>query len=280
MRPVLGPVRHRPGPGRGRPGRAGAGPAAAARRSARPGADRAACRPWPGCATRPRPAAWPAPSWPPPASTTATPPRRPGWPRASSAGTSGQVSDSLECLGRPPGTAGVSPPMPAIPSRCWRSPPPWPTSADWRGRGYPARRRQPGAARHRGPGGTVDPARPHPSGRRPPGPGRRRGPGGPGHRPDTRRARVRRGRAPRAGHDRAASRRHRGRGPAHGRAGRPRCPQFAGVYARAETTAAQAQVTEARDGPAAALGHLRSSLRRPGRPGPGSSPATPPPRPG
>ncbi|HEX5289400.1 MAG TPA: AAA family ATPase [Streptosporangiaceae bacterium] len=35
-------------------------------------------------------------------------------------------------------------------------------------------------------------------------------------------------------------------------------PQFADVYARPETTAAQAQVTEARDGPAAALGHLRS----------------------
>jgi DNA-binding CsgD family transcriptional regulator/tetratricopeptide (TPR) repeat protein len=35
-------------------------------------------------------------------------------------------------------------------------------------------------------------------------------------------------------------------------------PRFADVYARPETTAAQAQVTEARDGPAAALGHLRS----------------------
>ena len=34
-------------------------------------------------------------------------------------------------------------------------------------------------------------------------------------------------------------------------------PQFADLYARAETTAAEAQVTEARDGPAAALGHLR-----------------------
>ena len=33
-------------------------------------------------------------------------------------------------------------------------------------------------------------------------------------------------------------------------------PQFADVYARAETTTAQAQITEARDGPAAALGHL------------------------
>jgi DNA-binding CsgD family transcriptional regulator len=34
-------------------------------------------------------------------------------------------------------------------------------------------------------------------------------------------------------------------------------PQFADLYARAETTTAQAQITEARDGPAAALGHLR-----------------------
>jgi DNA-binding CsgD family transcriptional regulator len=34
-------------------------------------------------------------------------------------------------------------------------------------------------------------------------------------------------------------------------------PQFADIYARPETTAAEAQVTEARDGPAAALGHLR-----------------------
>jgi DNA-binding NarL/FixJ family response regulator len=34
-------------------------------------------------------------------------------------------------------------------------------------------------------------------------------------------------------------------------------PQFADIYARPETAAAQAQITEARDGPAAALGHLR-----------------------
>jgi hypothetical protein len=34
-------------------------------------------------------------------------------------------------------------------------------------------------------------------------------------------------------------------------------PQFADVYARPETTAAEAQITEARDGPAAALGRLR-----------------------
>jgi DNA-binding CsgD family transcriptional regulator len=34
-------------------------------------------------------------------------------------------------------------------------------------------------------------------------------------------------------------------------------PQFADLYARAETTMAEAQVTEAREGPAAALGHLR-----------------------
>jgi DNA-binding CsgD family transcriptional regulator len=34
-------------------------------------------------------------------------------------------------------------------------------------------------------------------------------------------------------------------------------PQFAYLYARAETTMAEAQITEARDGPAAALGHLR-----------------------
>jgi DNA-binding CsgD family transcriptional regulator len=34
-------------------------------------------------------------------------------------------------------------------------------------------------------------------------------------------------------------------------------PQFADIYARPETTLAQAQITEARDGPQAALGHLR-----------------------
>ena len=34
-------------------------------------------------------------------------------------------------------------------------------------------------------------------------------------------------------------------------------PQFADIYARSETTVAEAQITEARDGPAAALGHLR-----------------------
>jgi DNA-binding CsgD family transcriptional regulator len=34
-------------------------------------------------------------------------------------------------------------------------------------------------------------------------------------------------------------------------------PQLADIYARAETTVAEAQTTEARDGPAAALGHLR-----------------------
>jgi DNA-binding NarL/FixJ family response regulator len=34
-------------------------------------------------------------------------------------------------------------------------------------------------------------------------------------------------------------------------------PQFADIYARPETTLAEAQITEARDGPAAVLGHLR-----------------------
>ena len=34
-------------------------------------------------------------------------------------------------------------------------------------------------------------------------------------------------------------------------------PQFADIYARPETTMAEAQITEARHGPAAALGHLR-----------------------
>src|SRR5262249_56624248 len=34
-------------------------------------------------------------------------------------------------------------------------------------------------------------------------------------------------------------------------------PHFAGLYARAETTLAQAQISEARDGPAAAIGHIR-----------------------
>jgi hypothetical protein len=34
-------------------------------------------------------------------------------------------------------------------------------------------------------------------------------------------------------------------------------PQLADIYARAETTLAQAQITEARTGPAAALGLVR-----------------------
>ena len=47
-------------------------------------------------------------------------------------------------------------------------------------------------------------------------------------------------------------------------------PQFADFYARPETLVAEAQVTEARDGPAAARGHLRGS----GRPaGPARAPA-------
>ena len=45
-------------------------------------------------------------------------------------------------------------------------------------------------------------------------------------------------------------------------------PQFADLYARPETTVAEAQITEARDGPAAALGHLRQLCADlPARPG-------------
>jgi DNA-binding CsgD family transcriptional regulator len=45
---------------------------------------------------------------------------------------------------------------------------------------------------------------------------------------------------------------------AHHIASRPApMPHVPGLYARAETTMAQAQITEARDGPAAAIGHLR-----------------------
>ncbi len=52
-------------------------------------------------------------------------------------------------------------------------------------------------------------------------------------------------------------------------AGRPiTSPQFADIYARTETSMAEAQITEAHDGPAAALGHLRQlcadPLARPG----------------
>jgi DNA-binding CsgD family transcriptional regulator len=50
--------------------------------------------------------------------------------------------------------------------------------------------------------------------------------------------------------DIAASAQHIARRPATS-------PQFADIYARPETIAAEAQVTEARDGPAVALGHLR-----------------------
>jgi DNA-binding CsgD family transcriptional regulator/tetratricopeptide (TPR) repeat protein len=45
-------------------------------------------------------------------------------------------------------------------------------------------------------------------------------------------------------------------------------PHFADIYARSETTMAQAQITEARDGQAAALGHLRGPFADlPARPG-------------
>jgi DNA-binding CsgD family transcriptional regulator len=50
--------------------------------------------------------------------------------------------------------------------------------------------------------------------------------------------------------DIAAAARHIARRPATS-------PQFADIYARPETSAAEAQITEARDGPAAALGHVR-----------------------
>jgi tetratricopeptide (TPR) repeat protein len=50
--------------------------------------------------------------------------------------------------------------------------------------------------------------------------------------------------------DIAAAAQHLASRPASG-------PQFADLYARPETTAAEAQITEARDGPAAALGPLR-----------------------
>src|SRR6516225_4941663 len=43
-------------------------------------------------------------------------------------------------------------------------------------------------------------------------------------------------------------------------AGRPApMPHFPGLYARVETTLAQAQITEARDGPAAAISHIRQA---------------------
>jgi DNA-binding CsgD family transcriptional regulator len=61
--------------------------------------------------------------------------------------------------------------------------------------------------------------------------------------------------------DIAAAARHIARRPVPG-------PQFAGLYARTETTVAEAQIAEACDGPAAALGHLgqvRAGL--PDRPG-------------
>jgi len=50
--------------------------------------------------------------------------------------------------------------------------------------------------------------------------------------------------------DLAAAARHLARRPATG-------PQFADIYARPESAVAEAQITEARDGPAATLGHLR-----------------------
>ncbi len=61
--------------------------------------------------------------------------------------------------------------------------------------------------------------------------------------------------------DIAAAARHIACRPATG-------PQFADIYARPETTLAQAQITEARDGPASALGHLRQLCADlPARPG-------------
>ena len=64
-----------------------------------------------------------------PASTTATPPRRPCSPARSSPGTAARSATGSSCCAMRRGTAPGSLPMPAMSSRCSRSPPPWSTCA-------------------------------------------------------------------------------------------------------------------------------------------------------
>ena len=127
--------------------------------------------------------------------------------RAVLAWDGGQISDALDLLREAArhGT-GILPGCPPCPAaaraRRWPGRP----APARRGGGHPPRRGQSGAGQYPGAGGAVPAACPHPPGRRPAGGGRRRGPGGSGRRPGPRRARVRRGRARRAGRDRAAPR--------------------------------------------------------------------------
>jgi hypothetical protein len=124
--------------------------------------------------------------------------------RAVFAWDSGRLSDGLELMRDAARHRDLCrcPPGPAAAHARRRPGRPAPAR---RGAGHPARRGQSGAGQHPGAGGAVPAACPHPPGSRPAS-GGRRGPGGPGRRPDPRRARVRRGRACRAGRDRAAPR--------------------------------------------------------------------------
>ena len=64
-----------------------------------------------------------------PASTTVTPPRRLASPARSSPGTAARSATRSTCCARRRGTAPGPARMPAMPSRCSRSPPPWSTCA-------------------------------------------------------------------------------------------------------------------------------------------------------
>ena len=256
MRPVLGPVRRRPGPGRRRPGPAGTGPAAAAWRPAGPGADRAPAGPGRAARRTRRPGSRHRPGRAGPARQ----PRRGGGPASparSSAGTAARSATALSCCAMRRGTAPGSLRMPAMSSRCSRSPPPWSTCAS------SARRRISSAPRTTRRCGTSRPqaalsllrARIHLAA------GRladaaadgqaalaiARALGAHGYAATAHSVlsviELRRG-------DIAAAAQHLACRPAAS-------PQFADIYARPETTVAEAQITEARDGPAAALGHLR-----------------------
>ena len=148
-------------------------------------------------------------------SMTAIPSWRPWPPAQSPPGTTARSPRRSGCCVTPRATAPGTPPMPAIPSRCSRSPPPLSTSASSMkltvSSAPPTTRRCTTSQPNRG----CTFARPHPPGQRPLGRRRRRRAGGPGQRRDAGSLRVRLDRTLRPGCDRAAPRRHRGRNPAH-----------------------------------------------------------------
>ena len=230
--------------------------AAATARPARPGDGRASAGLGRACTTS-SPGRWPAPSSPTQASMTAMPSWRPWSPARSSAGTTGQVGDGLELLrDAARHGAGISPdarhvqPLLALAAalidlRQLDEAEKILQAADSQTlHGIPAQ-----AAL------SILRARIHLARGRPP--RRRGGPGGPGHRRGLGRTATPPRRTPfsavialRRGDIAAAAQPHRL--PARGR-----CRTSPACTRASRAPMAQAQIGEARDGPAAAIGHIR-----------------------